>query len=59
MEAVEKKRVHTVRDKLNMLSSRTKAKKIQIKKCKCLQENSVVNKELTDIQQNIYNTIMD
>lgn len=47
----------TIKDKLRILAIKTKGKRSQIKQCKYIKKDVVINKELASIQQNIYNTI--
>lgn len=58
MEAMrERENVYSVKDKLKILSLKTREKRLEMKQRKCTEKNSNINEELASIQQNIYNTI--
>jgi len=57
MEKVLNRESYNIKDKLKILSLKTKGKRMEMKQCKCTKKDSVVNKELADIQKYIYKTI--
>lgn len=58
MESViERTENYTIGEKLKLLSLKTKKRRLEMKQYDYIEKDSIVNKELSDIQQDIYNTI--